>query len=77
MCIRDSPYDGKIKQLVEQNGQLGFLEFASVDNIDFSAVPSGVSTESSTPYQDAQDFRDQEKSEGILTEEDIRDYKLV
>ena len=71
------PYDGKIKQLVEQNGQLGFLEFASVDNIDFSAVPSGVSTESSTPYQDAQDFRDQEKSEGILTEEDIRDYKLV
>ena len=70
------PYDGKIKQLVEQNGVLGFLEFDSVDSIDFSAVP-GTSTETSTPYQDAQDFRDQEKSEGILTEEDIRDYKLV
>jgi len=71
------PYDGKIKQLVEQNGVLGFLEFDSVDSIDFSAVPSGIATETSTPYQDAQDFRDQEKSEGILTEEDIRDYKLV
>ena len=70
------PYDGKIKQLVEQNGVLGFLEFDSVDSIDFSAVP-GTSTETSTPYQDAQDFKDQEKSEGILTEEDIRDYKLV
>ena len=70
------PYDGKIKQLVEQNGVLGFLEFDSVDRIDFSAVP-GTSTETSTPYQDAQDFKDQEKSEGILTEEDIRDYKLV
>jgi hypothetical protein len=70
------PYDGKIKQLVEQNGVLGFLEFDSVDSINFAAVP-GTSTETSTPYQDAQDFRDQEKSEGILTEEDIRDYKLV
>ena len=70
------PYDGKIKQLVEQNGVLGFLEFDSVDSINFATVP-GTSTETSTPYQDAQDFRDQEKSEGILTEEDIRDYKLV
>ena len=71
------PYDGKIKQLVEQNGVLGFLEFDSVDSIDLTAVPSGIATKTSTPYQDAQDFKDQEKSEGILTEEDIRDYKLV
>tara|TARA_A100001011_G_scaffold267292_1_gene276338 strand:- start:805 stop:1626 length:822 start_codon:yes stop_codon:yes gene_type:complete len=70
------PYDGKIKQLVEQNGVLGFLEFDSVDSIDFSAVP-GTSTETSTPYQDEQKAIEQEKSEGILTEEDIRDYKLV
>ena len=70
------PYDGKIKQLVEQNGELGWIPFDSVDSINFATVP-GTSTETSTPYQDAQDFRDQEKSEGILTEEDIRDYKLV
>ena len=70
------PYDGKIKQLVEIDGSLQWRVFDSVDSIDFSPV-SGVSTETSTPYQDAQDFRDQEKSEGILTEEDIRDYKLV
>jgi len=70
------PYDGKIKQLVEIDGQLNWRPFDSVDSIDFSPV-SGVATETSTPYQDAQDFRDQEKSEGILTEEDIRDYKLV
>ena len=70
------PYDGKIKQLVEQNGVLGFLEFDSVDSINFAAVP-GTSTETSTPYQDEQKAIEQEKSEGILTEEDIRDYKLV
>ena len=70
------PYEGNIKQLVEQNGELGWIPFDSVDSINFAAVP-GTSTETSTPYQDAQDFRDQEKSEGILTEEDIRDYKLV
>ena len=70
------PYEGNIKQLVEQNGELGWIPFDSVDSIIFAAVP-GTSTETSTPYQDAQDFRDQEKSEGILTEEDIRDYKLV
>ena len=70
------PYDGKIKQLVEQNGELGWIPFDSVDSIDFSPV-SGVATETSTPYQDAQDFREQEKSEGILTDEDIRDYKLI
>ena len=64
------PYDGKIKQLVEQNGVLGFLEFDSVDSINFAAVP-GTSTETSTPYADAQDFRNQEKSEGLLTDEDI------
>ena len=70
------PYDGKIKQLVEQNGVLGFLEFDSVDSINFAAV-LGTSTETSTPYQDEQKAIEQEKSEGILTEEDIRDYKLV
>ena len=71
------PFDGKIKQLVEQNGVLGFLEFDSVDSINFAAVPSGISTETSTPYADEQEAIEQEKSEGILTEEDIRDYKLV
>ena len=65
------PYDGKIKQLVEQNGQLGFLEFDSVDSIDLTAVPSGISTETSTPYEDAQEAIEQEKSEGLLTDEDI------
>ena len=64
------PYDGKIKQLVEQNGVLGFLEFDSVDSIDFSAVPSGVTTESSTPYADEQAAIEQEK-QGLLTDEDI------
>ena len=64
------PYDGKIKQLVEQNGQLGFLEFNSVDSIDFLAVPSGVTTETSTPYADEQAAIDQEK-QGLLTDEDI------
>ena len=65
------PYDGKIKQLVEQNGVLGFLEFDSVDSIDFSAVPSGVTTETSTPYADEQAAIAQEKSEGVLADEDI------
>ena len=64
------PYDGKIKQLVEQNGVLGFLEFDSVDSIDFSAVPN-TSTVSSTPYADEQAAIEQEKSEGILGDEDI------
>ena len=65
------PYDGKIKQLVEQNGQLGFLEFDSVDSIDFSAVPSGIATETSTPYADEVAAMKQEKSEGFLPDEDI------
>lgn len=64
------PYDGKIKQLVEMDGQLQWRAFDSVDSIDFSPV-SGVATETSTPYQDAQDFREQEKSEGNLLDEDI------
>ena len=64
------PYDGKIKQLVEQNGVLGFLEFDSVDSIDFSAVSSGVTTETSTPYADEQAAIDQEKL-GLLTDEDV------
>ena len=65
------PYDGKIKQLVEQNGVLGFLEFDSVDSIDFSAVPSGIATETSTPYADEVAAMKQEKSEGFLPDEDI------
>jgi len=65
------PYDGKIKQLVEQNGVLGFLEFDSVDSIDLTAVPQGIATETSTPYADEQAAIAQEKSEGLLTDEDI------
>ena len=65
------PYDGKIKQLVEQNGQLGFLEFDSVDSIDFSAVPSGIATETSTPYADEVAAMEQEKGRGFLPDEDI------
>ena len=64
------PRDGKYKLLVEQNGQLGFVEFDSVDNITFG-LEEGVSTETSTPYADALEAREQEKSEGILTDEDI------
>ena len=64
------PYDGKIKQLVEIDGSLQWRAFDSVDSIDFSPV-SGVSTETSTPYQDAQDFRDIEKQEGNIFDEDI------
>ena len=65
------PYDGKIKQLVEQNGVLGFLEFDSVDSIDLTAVPSGIATETSTPYADEQAAIAQEKNEGVLADEDI------
>ena len=65
------PYDGKIKQLVEKNGVLGFNEFNSVADIVLGATQEGVSTETSTPYADAQAAREQEKSEGILTDEDI------
>ena len=65
------PYDGKIKQLVEIDGSLQWRAFDSVADISFGALPEGTSTESSTPYQDAQDFREQEKQEGILTDEDI------
>ena len=65
------PYDGKIKQLVEQNGVLGFLEFDSVDSIDLTAVPQGIATETSTPYADEQAAMEQEKSEGFIPDEDI------
>jgi len=65
------PYDGKIKQLVEQNGQLGFLEFDSVDSIDLTAVPSGISTETSTPYADEVAAMEQEKSEGFIPDQDV------
>jgi hypothetical protein len=64
------PYDGKIKQLVEQNGELGWIPFDSVDSIDFSPV-SGVSTETSTPYQDEVEAREIEKQEGNILDEDI------
>ncbi len=64
------PYDGKIKQLVEIDGSLQWRAFGSVDSINLTPDP-GVSTESSTPYADAQAFREQEKQEGILTDEDI------
>jgi len=64
------PYDGKIKQLVEKNGVLGFNEFNSVADITFG-LDEGTSTVSSTPFADAQAAIEQEKSEGILTDEDI------
>ena len=64
------PYDGKIKQLVEKNGVLGFNEFNSVADITFG-LDEGVSIETSTPYADAQAAREQEKQEGILPDEDI------
>ena len=65
------PYDGKIKQLVEKNGELGWIPFDSVDSIDLTAVPSGIATETSTPYADEQAAIAQEKSEGVLADEDI------
>ena len=65
------PYDGKIKQLVEKNGVLGFNEFNSVADITFGDLPAGVSTETSTPYADEQAARELEKQEGILPDEDI------
>ena len=65
------PYNGKIKQLVERGGGLEWQVFDSVADISFGALPEGTSTESSTPYADAQAFREQEKQEGILTDEDI------
>ena len=64
------PYDGKIKQLVEMDGQLQWRAFDSVDSIDFSTVP-GSSTETSTPYQDEVEAREIEKQEGNLLDEDI------
>ena len=71
------PYDGKIKLLTEENGQLGFVPFDSVDSIDLSALPAGVSTETSTPFADAQAFREQEKEQAMLvgdvTDQDIMD----
>ena len=65
------PYDGKIKLLTEQNGVLGFVDFNSVADITFGDLPGGVSTETSTPYQDEVEAREQEKSEGVLADEDI------
>ena len=65
------PYDDKIKKLVERDGQLGFLEFDSVDSIDFSAVPSGIATETSTPYADEQKARELDRYKSMLPDEDI------
>ena len=65
------PRDGKFKQLVEQNGVLGFLEFDSVDSIDLAATGTKGPTVSSTPYADEQAAIAQEKSEGFIPDEDI------
>ena len=65
------PYDGKIKLLTEQNGVLGFVDFNSVADITFGDLPGGASTVSSTPYADELEAIEQEKSEGILTDEDV------
>jgi len=64
------PYDGKIKLLTEKNGVLGFVDFNSVADITFG-LDEGVSTVSSTPYADELEAIEQEKQEGILTDEDI------
>jgi hypothetical protein len=64
------PYDGQIKLLVERNGQLEFQIFNSVADITFG-TEEGVSTETSSPYADELEAIEQEKSEGILTDEDI------
>ena len=64
------PYDGKIKLLTEQNGVLGFVDFNSVADITFG-TEEGVSTETSTPYADELEAIEQEKQEGILTDEDV------
>ena len=65
------PYDGKIKLLTEQNGVLGFVDFNSVADITFGDLPGGVSTETSTPYQDEVEARELEKQEGNILDEDI------
>ena len=64
------PYDGKIKQLVEKNGVLGFNEFNSVADITFG-TEEGVSTESSTPYADEQKARELDRYKSMLPDEDI------
>ena len=69
------PYDGKIKRLVERNGVLGFDEFNSVADITFG-TQDGASTVSSTPYADAQAFREQEKQEAML-EGDVTDQDIM
>ena len=65
------PYDGKIKQLVEKNGVLGFVDFNSVADITFGDLPAGASTVSSTPYEDEVEAMEQEKQEGNILDEDI------
>ena len=65
------PFDGKIKKLVEQDGQLGWIPFDSVDSIDLTATGTEGSTISTSPYADEQAAIAQEKSEGLLTDEDI------
>ena len=69
------PYDGKIKQLVEIDGSLQWRAFGSVDSINLTPDP-GVSTESSTPYADAQAAREQEKQEAML-EGDVTDQDIM
>ena len=64
------PYDGKIKQLVERDGQVVWRAFGSVDSIDLTP-DTGTSTVSSTPYADTQEFREIEKQEGNILDEDI------
>ena len=65
------PYDGTIKLVVIVDGQVQFQVFNSVADITFGDLTAGASTETSTPYADALEAREQEKSEGILTDEDI------
>jgi len=70
------PYDGKIKQLVEQNGVLGFVDFNSVADITFGDLPAGASTVSSTPNEDEVEAMEQEKQEGNILDEDIASQRF-
>ena len=61
--------------MVEKDGQLQFQIFNSVADITFG-TEEGVSTETSTPYADAQAAREQEKQEAML-EGDVTDQDIM
>ena len=65
------PYDGTIKLVVIIDGKVEFQVFNSVADITLGDLTAGASTVTPTPYADELDAIEQEKSEGILTDEDI------